>query len=133
MAYTRFEKNRFFVEKNPTIVNFPISNVDLYDCLSEDAKPVHKFTTYDLIANIVHDGQPEGGSYRVQMIHSGTGKWFELEDLHVKEILPQMITLAESYIQIWKLNRSKTRAEREGESDDLPINAQAAGMAAPKG
>jgi hypothetical protein len=30
----------------------------------------------------------------------GTGKWFELEDLHVKEILPQTITLAESYIQV---------------------------------
>ena len=30
----------------------------------------------------------------------GTGKWFELEDLHVKEILPQMITLTESYIQV---------------------------------
>jgi U4/U6.U5 tri-snRNP-associated protein 2 len=132
VAYSRFEKNRFFVEKNPTIVNFPISNVDLFDCLAEDARSQHKFTTYDLICNIVHDGQPDNGSSRVQVVHNGTGKWFELEDLHVKEILPQMITLAESYIQIWKLNRSKTRAERIGETDDLPMNAQAAGVAAPK-
>ena len=43
-----------------------------------------------------------------------------------------MITLAESYIQIWKLNRFKTRAERIGETDDLPMDAQAAGIAAPK-
>uniref|UniRef100_A0AC34QEH6 USP domain-containing protein n=1 Tax=Panagrolaimus sp. JU765 TaxID=591449 RepID=A0AC34QEH6_9BILA len=133
IAYKRFEKNRFFVEKNPTIVNFPISNVDLYDCISEDARSLHKFTTYDLITNIVHDGTPEKGTYRVQLVHHGTGKWFELEDLHVKEILPQMITLTESYIQIWKLNRSKTRAERIGESDDLPMNAGAAGVAAPRG
>jgi U4/U6.U5 tri-snRNP-associated protein 2 len=25
LTYNRFEKNRFFVEKNPTIVNFPIT------------------------------------------------------------------------------------------------------------
>lgn len=33
-------------------------------------------------------------------IFQGSQKWFELEDLHVKEILPQMIVLAESYIQV---------------------------------
>lgn len=71
----------------------------------------------------------------------GTGKWFELEDLHVKEILPQTITLAESYIQvsglrgtechwyesniklflsyqIWRLNCKKTRTERMGETEE---------------
>lgn len=30
----------------------------------------------------------------------GTGKWFEMQDLHVTEILPQMITLTEAYIQV---------------------------------
>ena len=30
----------------------------------------------------------------------GTGKWYELQDLHVKEIEPQMLTLTESYIQV---------------------------------
>ncbi|KAI6204641.1 hypothetical protein M3Y94_00699400 [Aphelenchoides besseyi] len=109
LTYNRFEKNRFFVEKNPTIVNFPITNVDLYDCLAEDARQLHKYTTYDLISNVVHDGKPEDGSYR------GSGKWYEMEDLHVKEILPQMITLAECYIQIWRLNRKLTREQRIGE------------------
>lgn len=32
----------------------------------------------------------------------GTGKWYELQDLHVKEIEPQMLTLTESYIQVSK-------------------------------
>ncbi|KAI6227254.1 hypothetical protein M3Y99_01273200 [Aphelenchoides fujianensis] len=115
LTYNRFEKNRFFVEKNPTIVNFPITNVDLFECLAEDARPKHKFTTYDLITNIVHDGKPEGGTYRVQLLHPGTNKWYEMEDLSVKEILPQMITLAECYIQIWRLNRKLTREQRAGE------------------
>lgn len=28
----RFTKNNFFVEKNPTIVNFPVKNLDLNEC-----------------------------------------------------------------------------------------------------
>uniref|UniRef100_A0A183IDZ8 ubiquitinyl hydrolase 1 n=1 Tax=Soboliphyme baturini TaxID=241478 RepID=A0A183IDZ8_9BILA len=119
MFVKRFTKNHWYVEKNPTIINFPIKNVDLYDCLAEDAKPLHPYTTYDLIANVVHDGKPTPGegSYRIQVLHKGTGKWFELEDLHVKEILPQMITLTESYIQFWELNKQKTRRQRTEEED----------------
>ncbi|XP_027804647.1 ubiquitin carboxyl-terminal hydrolase 39 isoform X2 [Marmota flaviventris] len=98
----RFTKNNFFVEKNPTIVNFPITNVDLREYLSEEVQAVHKNTTYDLIANIVHDGKPSEGSYRIHVLHHGTGKWYELQDLQVTDILPQMITLSEAYIQIWK-------------------------------
>lgn len=45
-------------------------NIDLHDCLADDAKPLHKFTTYDLISNIIHDGKPEDGTYRVQLLHS---------------------------------------------------------------
>ncbi|VDN00959.1 unnamed protein product, partial [Thelazia callipaeda] len=122
ITYKRFHKNQWFVEKNPTIVNFPISNVDLYDCLAEEMRPLHKYTTYDLVSNIVHDGPPPSGSYRVQILHNGTQKWYELEDLHVKEILPQMITLAESYIQIWRLNTTKTREQRTGEAEEEEDN-----------
>ena len=35
-------------------------------------------------------------SYSLQ----GTGKWYELQDLQVTDILPQMITLSEAYIQV---------------------------------
>uniref|UniRef100_A0A673LBI1 Ubiquitin carboxyl-terminal hydrolase 39 n=1 Tax=Sinocyclocheilus rhinocerous TaxID=307959 RepID=A0A673LBI1_9TELE len=95
----RFTKNNFFVEKNPTIVNFPITNVDLREYLTEEAQVTEKITTYDLVANIVHDGKPTEGSYRIHVLHHGTGKWYELQDLQVIDILPQMITLSEAYIQ----------------------------------
>jgi len=52
----------------------------------------------------VHDGEPTKGTYRVHILHKATGKWFEMQDLHVTEILPQMITLTEAYIQIWELS-----------------------------
>uniref|UniRef100_A0A674MTG7 Ubiquitin carboxyl-terminal hydrolase 39 n=1 Tax=Takifugu rubripes TaxID=31033 RepID=A0A674MTG7_TAKRU len=98
----RFTKNNFFVEKNPTIVNFPITNVDLREYLTEEAQVSEKNTTYDLVANIVHDGKPTEGAYRIHVLHHGTGKWYEMQDLQVIDILPQMITLSEAYIQIWK-------------------------------
>ncbi|XP_072213169.1 ubiquitin carboxyl-terminal hydrolase 39-like [Excalfactoria chinensis] len=109
----RFTKNNFFVEKNPTIVNFPITNVDLREYLSEEVQAVHSHTTYDLIANIVHDGKPSEGSYRIHVLHHGTGKWYELQDLQVTDILPQMITLSEAYIQIWK-RREEDETNQQG-------------------
>uniref|UniRef100_A0A8C8H6G0 Ubiquitin carboxyl-terminal hydrolase 39 n=1 Tax=Oncorhynchus tshawytscha TaxID=74940 RepID=A0A8C8H6G0_ONCTS len=103
----RFTKNNFFVEKNPTIVNFPITNVDLREYLTEEAQVTEKNTTYDLVANVVHDGKPTEGAYRIHVLHHGTGKWYELQDLQVTDILPQMITLSEAYIQIWKRRESE--------------------------
>lgn len=38
----------------------------------------------------------KNGLYNFQ----GTGKWYEMQDLHVTDILPQMITLTEAYIQV---------------------------------
>lgn len=98
------------------------------ELLSEEARQKNKNTVYDLIANIVHDGDPsknnsiiflllnkkevfklinlkkiiDKGTYRVHVLHKGTGNWYEMQDLHVTDILPQMITLSEAYIQIWE-------------------------------
>ncbi|XP_064604275.1 ubiquitin carboxyl-terminal hydrolase 39-like [Liolophura sinensis] len=103
----RFNKNYFVLEKNRTIVNFPVKNVDFGDLLSPEIRAKHRFTTYDLISNIVHEGEPGAGqgSYKVHILHKGTQKWYEMQDLHVIDILPQMITLSESYIQIYELRR----------------------------
>lgn len=101
----RFTKNTFFVEKNSTIVNFPVRNIELKDYLAppEGLQGVasHK---YDLVANIVHDGLPAAGkgTYRCHVHKKGTSHWYEIQDLNVTEILPQMITLSEAYIQIWE-------------------------------
>ncbi|KAB7503502.1 U4/U6.U5 tri-snRNP-associated protein 2 [Armadillidium nasatum] len=105
----RFTKNTFYVEKNPTIVNFPVKNIDLSDYLTEEVRQHHPSPVYDLVANIVHDGNPDGGTYRCHILHKGTGKWYELQDLHVKEIEPQMLTLTESYIQIFERQKSNVQ------------------------
>lgn len=35
----------------------------------------------------------------ISVFNQGTGKWYEMQDLQVTDILPQMITLSEAYIQ----------------------------------
>ncbi|XP_022127550.1 U4/U6.U5 tri-snRNP-associated protein 2 isoform X2 [Pieris rapae] len=100
----RFTKNTFFVEKNPTVVNFPVKNVDFGDILTPEVKAKYKGkTTYELVGNILHDGTPEKGTYRAHVLHKPTQQWYEMQDLHVTSILPQMITLTEAYIQIYEL------------------------------
>lgn len=109
----RFTKNTFFLEKNPTIVNFPIRNVDFGDILTEENRRRHKSTKYNLIANIVHDGEPNKGTYRVHVLQKSTGQWYEMQDLHVTNILPQMITLTEAYIQIYEQQSGEVDASVE--------------------
>lgn len=48
----------------------------------------------------MHDGEPNKGTYRVHVLKQGNSKWYEMQDLHVSDILPQMITLTEAYIQV---------------------------------
>ncbi|XP_024961325.1 U4/U6.U5 tri-snRNP-associated protein 2-like isoform X2 [Cynara cardunculus var. scolymus] len=100
----RFTKNNFFVEKNPTLVNFPVKNLELKDYIplpmpKEEEKLRSK---YDLIANIVHDGKPGEGSYRVFVQRKSEELWYEMQDLHVAETLPQMVALSEAYMQIYE-------------------------------
>ncbi|XP_059060298.1 U4/U6.U5 tri-snRNP-associated protein 2 [Achroia grisella] len=102
----RFTKNTFFVEKNPTVVNFPVKNVDFGDILTPEVKAKHNGKTiYELVGNMVHDGTPEKGTYRAHVLHKPTQQWYEMQDLHVTSILPQMITLTEAYIQIYELKQ----------------------------
>lgn len=108
--YKRFIKNTFFTEKNTHVVDFNISSLNMAPYLvgnqgfNQDTSGLQKSQNYSLIANIVHDGDPEAGkgTYRVHILHQATGKWFELQDLYVTEMLDTtLITLSETYIQIW--------------------------------
>ena len=53
-------------------------------------------------------------TFQVHILHSGSGKWFEMNDLYMTEILPQMITLTEAYIQIYK----RREPSKEGASPE---------------
>ncbi|KAL5664026.1 hypothetical protein ACJX0J_024134, partial [Zea mays] len=92
----RFTKNNFFVEKNPTLVNFPVKNLELKDYIPlPKPKENHKLRSkYDLIANIVHDGKPGEGCYRVFVQRKSEEAWYEMQDLHIEGIIIFYATIA---------------------------------------
>jgi U4/U6.U5 tri-snRNP-associated protein 2 len=144
-------------EKNPTIIVFPVKNLDLHQYLGEQQRPPTEDTIramgigelkrclaqynggrtsyhvvekkdlveaaidatcckYDLVANISHDspvevGREDGG--KVDQLHEGTYKchvkadkqWFEIQDLHVKEVMAQQIGVSESCVLIFARHR----------------------------
>ncbi len=52
-------------------------NIDLSDYLSTDkaVRDAHPFTTYDLVANIVHEGEPGAGkgTFKAHVLHKVRG------------------------------------------------------------
>ncbi|PVU93790.1 hypothetical protein BB561_003047 [Smittium simulii] len=199
----RFMKNDFIMDKNPTIVNFPIDNVAFGDLIQqkddingekEPKSADHRL--YNLLANIVFQGNslaneqndnssstnlqsgasnifskpkktfvgpqsnvslvtnipsalktkvldmpgesiidqksftikpkpneisdtnsinnniasnatsatvfPISGQYSIHLRDKATNQWFSITDLTVEPIIPQMICLSESYIQVWE-------------------------------
>lgn len=68
---------------------------------------------YNLVANITHESPAdvgrEGlidplqeGSYKCHVQHRGTEQWYEMQDLHVTEVMPQQIGISESYVLIFE-------------------------------
>ncbi|KAI8917109.1 hypothetical protein PhCBS80983_g00107 [Powellomyces hirtus] len=104
----RFTKNNWNMEKNPTIVNFPIKNLDMSEFI--EGPDALGETRFDLVANICHEGRPGAGNgtYRVHVHDRAKDQWFQIQDLFVEEIMPQMIFLSESYIQIWERKLNET-------------------------
>ena len=85
----RFTKNKYFTEKNNTVITFPIKGLDLSEIATKVAEG-GDCCKYSLLANIIHDGDAKSGGYRVQVKHKALeNKWFDVQDLHVNEILPQ--------------------------------------------
>jgi len=168
----RFKTNSYSKEKNPTIVTFPVKNLDLSQYVykqngreklpteaevrsmsvkdlkslllkhgrsdiaknmvekTELVEATLNFVTkslpdlladkYNLVANITHNSPAEvgregqhdplqEGSYKCHVQHRESGQWYEMQDLHVEETMPQLIGLSESYLLIF---------ERKGTMDE---------------
>jgi len=98
--FKRFSKNKFFTEKNPTIVNFPCKNLDIADYVPEAAQA--ETPKFNLLMNAYHEGDADGGVFKVHVLNKSNDTWYDVEDLHVQETLPQLVALSPSYLQIYE-------------------------------
>eukprot|EP00934_Nitzschia_sp_Nitz4_P007056 Nitzschia sp. Nitz4//scaffold112_size70979//23577//25346//NITZ4_005897-RA/size70979-augustus-gene-0.91-mRNA-1//-1//CDS//3329533250//7046//frame0 len=172
----RFKNNQYSREKNPTIVAFPVKNLDLgkytfpekpretppteeevrnmevkqlkallsghgQDHLTKGAlekselvEAAVDFVTkslpdmladkYDLLANITHDlpadvGREgkhdplQDGSYKCHVQHKAGKQWYEMQDLHVQETMPQLIGVSESYLLIFERKSAQMKSNSQ--------------------
>jgi U4/U6.U5 tri-snRNP-associated protein 2 len=100
----RFARKTFFVEKNPTIVSFPVRGLDMAPYLDPEQllRPGTPSCKYDLLACLRHEGPPEAGSWSVFLQHRPTQRWYLLQDLHREETMPQLISVSEATILIYE-------------------------------
>ena len=113
---SRFQRNNFFTEKNPTIVNFPVKGLNVAEALN--ARPdggggggAGAATRYNLLANVCHEGKPGHGYYHVHVNRRSEGLWYDIEDLSVTEVLPQQVVLSETYVQLYERSGGGGRDE----------------------
>ncbi len=90
LIFKRFENNMFFVEKNPTLINFTLDNLIINNI------------KYSLNSNIIHEGRPNQGNYKIQIKHKCLNEWFEIQDLNIQKIFSETVLMSESYIQFYE-------------------------------
>ena len=108
LIFKRFENNSFFMEKNPTIVNFPLENliVEEHGLSNKNNLKENIEKKYSLISNIIHDGKPGDSNFRVQIKNKERNEWFEIQDIHVQKILAESVAVCESYIHFYEMNKN---------------------------
>jgi len=97
ISVKRFLKNQFFLEKNPTIVNFPAKGLEM--------QAQGGSATYNLIANVVHEGGAKEvhGAFKAHIHRKSEDTWYEVQDLRLNEILPQVVVLSETTLLVYEV------------------------------
>lgn len=83
-------------------MTFPIEELDLRPYVDESGGPYGESTTYNLIANICHEGKASDGTYKIHIHHKRLDQWFEIEDLDMRNIMKQLINVSEGYLQFYE-------------------------------
>jgi U4/U6.U5 tri-snRNP-associated protein 2 len=119
----RFSANKFVSERNPTIVTFPATGLDMtpYTVPNPIIHPHGEPIYYDLVANITHEavrvrddsveGEAEKKVWRCQVLDRASAEWFEMQDLFVEKVSAETLFTKESYVQVWERRRIKGKGK----------------------
>lgn len=95
----RFTQNLYLVEKNKTIVNFPVDELDMAEYVGEKATGN---TKYALRAYICQTGDTVTGSCLSRFYHRANGKWYNSQDAQVEVMLAEDHFVAEAYMLFYE-------------------------------
>jgi U4/U6.U5 tri-snRNP-associated protein 2 len=57
------------------------------------------------VCSVTHEGRAGAGTYRAYVHRRSEDAWYEVQDLRVGEVLPQMVALSEAYLQVYELKQ----------------------------
>ncbi|PVH96518.1 cysteine proteinase [Periconia macrospinosa] len=115
----RFSKNKFVSERNPTIVTFPVTSLDMSPYVEPNPKeyPPGEPIWYDLVANITHEavkqkddsveGEQERKVWKVQLKDRSRDEWYGIQDLFVERERAETLFTKESYLQVWERRKGQ--------------------------
>ncbi|KAF1953978.1 U4/U6.U5 tri-snRNP-associated protein 2 [Byssothecium circinans] len=115
----RFSKNKFVSERNPTIVTFPITSLDMSAYVEPNPKeyPPGEPIWYDLVANVTHEavkkkddsveGEQEMKVWKVQLKDRSRDEWYAIQDLYVEKERSETLFTKESYLQVWERRKGQ--------------------------
>jgi U4/U6.U5 tri-snRNP-associated protein 2 len=119
----RFSANKFVSERNPTIVTFPATGLDMspYVVPNPELHSLGEPIVYDLVANVTHEavrvrddsveGEAEKKVWRCQVVDRKGFQWFEMQDLFVEMVSAETLFTKESYLQVWERRRIKGKGK----------------------
>lgn len=96
-------------------------------------------TKYDLIANISLTAETteaaqsaerakegaEAVNHRCSVLHEATAQWYEIQDLHVAETMPQLIAQSETLLMVYRNQEYARQFVRTGREDYFSAAAKA--------
>ena len=85
--FKRFGENRFYKEKNATVVRFPVRKLEARELGLEGC--------WDLVTAVAYEGDVKAGRYKAFVYREAGDKYYEMADLQVSEVLPQVLPLSE--------------------------------------
>lgn len=114
----RFQYNRMFRDKLDTLVDFPITGLDLSPYVVGSAPDVP--LTYDLYAVSNHFGGLGGGHYTAYAYHEDERAWYNFDDAHVSRVSESELKSSAAYVLFYR------RSDTWGTDGPLPMPPEVA-------
>lgn len=96
ILFKRFSNNGYSIEKD----NSQLIYSSKLTLASNNNKAY-----YNLVNQIGHTGDYETGKYKTLTFFDQAKKWFEIEDLDVREVIEKQVLLVQPYMQMYRLSK----------------------------
>ncbi|KAM3177682.1 hypothetical protein ACTXT7_004064 [Hymenolepis weldensis] len=100
ISLKRFQATKCGWRKLTTLVEFPLTSLDMRPYLSEDVRI--KETTYDLYGVVNHTGTLNEGHYYAHIKSESDGLWFRVNDIQCNEIPIQSVVTPDAYVLFYQ-------------------------------